>query len=132
LAAFKKTVVILKKAAQDGNTNWAKLKDTHVNHLTRLPALSRLHLSIGGGNHIINATKADHGPSWRMVVSLTPETEAYGIYPGGQNGNPGSRYYDDFIDNWANGNYYRLWVMKKEEQADKRVHHKMIFNKIPG
>ncbi|MEP6751035.1 MAG: penicillin acylase family protein, partial [Bacteroidota bacterium] len=132
LAAFKKTVVILKKAAQDGKTNWAKLKDTHVNHLTRLPALSRLHLSIGGGNHVINATKADHGPSWRMVVSLTPETEAYGVYPGGQNGNPGSKYYDNFIDSWANGNYYPLWVMKKEDLADKRIQHKMIFSRMPG
>ncbi|GAC1431604.1 MAG: penicillin acylase family protein [Chitinophagaceae bacterium] len=129
LAAFKKTVVVVKKAVQDGNTTWAKFKDTHANHLTRLPALSHLHIPIGGGNHVINATKADHGPSWRMVVSLTPETEAYGIYPGGQNGNPGSRYYDDFINTWANGKYYPLWVMKKEDQADNRVTYKMIFNK---
>ena len=38
-----------------------------------------------------------------MIVSLTPETEAYGVYPGGQSGNPGSKFYDDFIDKWVAG-----------------------------
>ncbi|HTE11010.1 MAG TPA: penicillin acylase family protein, partial [Chitinophagaceae bacterium] len=129
LAAFKKIVPVLKKAAEEGRGSWAKFKDTHISHLTKLPALSRLHLPIGGGTHIINAAKADHGPSWRMVVSLTPETQAYGVYPGGQNGNPGSMYYDNFIDTWANGKYFTLWMMKKEEMADKRVKFKMLFNK---
>lgn len=129
LAAFRKIVPLLKSAEATGRLSWSKFKDTHVNHLTRLAALSRLHLPIGGGTHIINATKADHGPSWRMVVSLTPETQAYGVYPGGQNGNPGSKYYDNFINNWANGKYYPLWVMKQEEMADQKVKFKMIFSK---
>ena len=128
LAAFKKIVPALQKAEKDGRGSWAVFKDTHVMHLTKLPELSRLHLIIGGGLHIINATKEDHGPSWRMVVSLTPETQAYGVYPGGQNGNPGSKYYDDFINSWANGKYYPLWVMKQNEMADKRVKFTMSFN----
>lgn len=129
VAAFKKAVPILNGAAAEGRRSWAKYKDTHVNHLTRLPALSRLHLPIGGGTHIINATKSDHGPSWRMVVSLTPETQAYGVYPGGQNGNPGSKYYDNFINDWADGRYYALWVMKQQEKADARIKHTITFNK---
>jgi penicillin amidase len=64
-----------------------------------------------------------------MVISLTAQTEAYGVYPGGQNGNPGSKYYDGFVDTWASGKYYPLWVMKKEEAADKRVKAKMTFTK---
>ena len=56
-----------------------------------------------------------------MIVQLTKKTEAYGIYPGGQSGNPGSLYYDNFIDNWANGKYYPLWMMAKNEETDKRV-----------
>jgi penicillin G amidase len=128
LAAFKKIIPVLKKAEVNGKLDWAKFKDTHVSHLTKLPALSRLHLPIGGGTHIINAAKTDHGPSWRMIVSLTPETEAYGVYPGGQNGNPGSKYYDSFIDNWANGKYYPLWVMKNKDSGDKRVKFRMVFS----
>lgn len=128
-AAFKNAAVELSKIENDGNLNWEKFKDTKVAHLTKLDALSRLHLPVGGGVHSINATKKDHGPSWRMIVSLTPQTEAWGVYPGGQSGNPGSKYYDNFIDSWAAGKYYPLWVMNNSEQNDKRVKWKMVFSK---
>jgi penicillin G amidase len=84
---------------------------------------------IGGGTNCINAAKQFHGPSWRMVVHLTDKTEAYGVYPGGQSGNPGSPYYDSFIDNWVAGKYYPLWVMDADETRDKRIKWKMIFIK---
>jgi penicillin amidase len=85
-------------------------------------------LPIGGGAHMINATKATHGPSWRMIVHMTDEIEAYGVYPGGQNGNPGSKYYDTFVDSWAVGKYYRILFIKKEEAAtNKRIQWHMTF-----
>ncbi|RYF82769.1 MAG: penicillin acylase family protein, partial [Chitinophagaceae bacterium] len=97
LTAFKNAVVELKKAEADGKLEWAKYKNTTVSHLAKLAPFSRANLPIGGGTNIINATRDNHGPSWRMVVSLTNETEAFGIYPGGQSGNPGSRFYDNFV-----------------------------------
>ncbi len=127
-ASFKKAVVELKKVELDGKLEWAKYKDTKVQHLAKLEPFSRLNLPIGGGTHCINATKSNHGPSWRMIVSLTPQTEAYGVYPGGQSGNPGSKYYDTFIDTWVAGKYYPIWVMKNTEEADKRIKGKMIFS----
>lgn len=126
--AFKKALPGLKELDAKGRLEWAKYKATTVRHLLRLGPLSRGHLNIGGGTHIINATKDYHGPSWRMIVHLTDDIEAYGIYPGGQSGNPGSKYYDTFVDNWAAGKYYRLWLMKKEEINDKRIIGKMIFH----
>lgn len=127
-AAFKMATAVIRQADENGTMEWAKYKDTHVEHLARLDAFSRLHLPIGGGTNTINAAKEQHGPSWRMVVSLTPETQAYGVYPGGESGNPGSRFYDDFIDKWAAGKYYTLWMMKASEKNDPRVKWKMIFN----
>ncbi len=127
-AAFKKTTIELKAAEADGKLDWAKYKATHVNHLAKIPAFSRLNLPIGGGTNIINAATGDHGPSWRMVVSLTAKTEAYGIYPGGQSGNPGSKFYDNFVSDWAAAKYYSLWMMTKEETGDKRIRWKMTFN----
>jgi penicillin amidase len=126
--AFKKAVVRMKEAEKAGKGEWAKYKDTKVLHLARLQEFSRLHLPIGGGTHTINAAKEQHGPSWRMIVSLTPETEAYGIYPGGQSGNPGSKFYDNFVMDWALGKYYPLWVMKASDVNDKRVLWKMSFH----
>lgn len=125
--AFKNSVLQLEKVDREGRLEWSKYKDTRVNHLTKLEPLSRLHLIIGGGTNCINATKTNHGPSWRMIVSLTQQTEAYGVYPGGQSGNPGSRFYDNFIDQWASGSYYPLWMMAYGEQKDKRVQWKLSF-----
>jgi penicillin amidase len=127
--AFKKAVPGLKDLESAGRLEWAKYKATAVRHLLRLGPLSRGHLNVGGGTHIINATKDYHGPSWRMIVHMTDETEAYAVYPGGQSGNPGSKYYDTFVDTWAEGKYYRLWIMKKEEASDKRIIGKMTFSK---
>lgn len=130
-SAFKKAVAELKQFESKKMLEWAKYKGTAVNHLTKIPAFSRKNVLTGGGKYCINATKEEHGPSWRMVVSLTAETEAYGVYPGGQNGNPGSKFYDTFIDKWAEGKYYTLWMMKKEESGNKRVKWKMNFAPVP-
>ena len=127
--AFKSAAAKLKTVEVEGRLPWAAYKATRVNHLTKLEPFSRLNLPVGGGTHCINATKENHGPSWRMIVSLTAQTEAYGVYPGGQSGNPGSRFYDNFIDQWAAGKYYPLWMMKKGEENDNRIMWKMTFNK---
>ncbi len=128
-AAFKKAVPGLEKLEAAGKLDWEKNKATGITHLAKLAPFSRLNLPIGGGDRAINAAKSDHGPSWRMIISLTPKTEAYGVYPGGQSGNPGSKYYDNFVDEWAAGKYYTLWMMTKDEAGDKRVLAKMTFNK---
>ena len=128
LKSFKEAVLILKNLETTGKLEWWKNKDTRINHLLKQPAFSRMHLNMGGGRNMINATTEDHGPSWRMIVSLTAKTEAYGVYPGGQNGNPGSLYYDNFVDKWAEGKYYSLWMMTKEEVKDNRVKWIMNFS----
>ena len=128
LKSFKEAVLIVKNLETTGKLEWWKNKDTRINHLLKQPAFSRMHLNMGGGRNMINATTEDHGPSWRMIVSLTAKTEAYGVYPGGQNGNPGSLYYDNFVDKWAEGKYYSLWMMTKEEVKDNRVKWVMNFS----
>ncbi len=99
----------------ENKLEWSLFKATRILHLTKMPVLSRLNLPIGGGVNIINATTENHGPSWRMIVHLTDEIEAYGLYPGGQSGNPGSPYYDSFVNTWAAGQYYRFLFLGKEK-----------------
>ncbi|MDQ2863686.1 MAG: penicillin acylase family protein [Bacteroidota bacterium] len=127
-AAFKEAAFVAKGLDSGNSLEWGRYKDTKVEHLARLDAFSRLHLPIGGGTNTINAANAQHGPSWRMIVSLTPRTQAYGVYPGGQSGNPGSRFYDDFVDTWVEGKYYPLWVMTSSDFTDERVKWTMSFN----
>ncbi len=115
---------------KENKLEWALFKATRVLHLTKTPALSRMDLPIGGGVNIINATTENHGPSWRMVVHLTDEIEAYGLYPGGQSGNPGSPYYDTFVNYWAEGKYYRLLFLSKEKlKQSERTKWHMQFQK---
>jgi len=118
--SFSKTVIQLSNLQKADKMAWGNYKETGVRHLLGIPAFSRLNLPIGGGDNIINATRKDHGPSWRMIVSLSKNIEAYGVYPGGQSGNPGSRYYDSFVDTWAAGKYNQLLFVDKDEAADNK------------
>lgn len=127
-ASFNKAALSLTKIENDGKLKWSDYRATHIDHLTKIPALNRPAIVSGGGPLTINALKEDHGPSWRMIVSLTKKIEAYGVYPGGQNGNPGSRFYDNFIDRWAEGKYYPLWLMIANEARDKKVKWTITFS----
>jgi penicillin amidase len=90
----------------DNEPIWSVFKNTRLTHMTRLPAFSYSKLPIGGYRGIVNATAENWGASWRMIVELGTEIKAWGIYPGGQSGNPGSPAYDSFIMDWAEGNYF--------------------------
>lgn len=129
-SALKKAAVKLSELEKENKLEWSLFKNTTVYHLLKTNALpfARGGLVTGGGHGIINATQHDHGPSWKMVVELTTPTNAYGVYPGGQSGNPGSYYYDNFIDTWTRGEYYKIWFMTKEETNDSRIKWKMSFN----
>ena len=62
-----------------------------------------------------------------MVVALGPELKAYGVYPGGQSGNPGSPYYQNMVNTWANGEYYDLLFFKNADEAGRALEHSLIF-----
>lgn len=130
IKAYRLAIPALKQAERDNRLEWGAFKDGAVSHLLKIPSFSRLHILGGGGENIINAFKGTHGPSWRMVVELTDDTNAYGVYPGGQNGNPGSKYYDSFIDSWVNGKYYKLEIIPKQNmQKHKGLTGKLTFEK---
>jgi len=121
LISFKETSKeILDWKAKNGNYNWSAFKGTTIGHLLQgLPAFSRTNVPIGGDGGIVNATSKRHGPSWRMIVEMSSPPRALGIYPGGQSGNPGSKYYDNFIDQWAAGEYIDiLFLQDKNQTAD--------------
>ena len=82
---------------------------------------------MGGGRNAINATRGGVGPSWRMVVELGPEVKSWGIYPGGQSGNPGSPHYDDFVDTWARGELDELLFMQSPEDAPGSIHRTLTL-----
>jgi penicillin amidase len=133
-AALKKASVHLAEKEAEGKLEWAKFKEPGIYHLLDaskkdLLALDRTKLNMGGYGNIINAVTRSHGPSWRMIVQMSNPTEAWGVYPGGQSGNPGSKFYDDYIDNWVIGKYNKLWFMHDADKTDKNIKWVMKFKK---
>ena len=126
--ALQKATPELKKEEAAGTLQWTRHKDPTIYHLLKnavMPFARKI--PVGGWSNVINAVTTTHGPSWRMIVQLTNPIEAYGVYPGGQDGNPASKFYDSFVDTWASGKYYRLWLMNANESKDKRIIGTLTF-----
>ncbi len=113
---------------EKGDYAWASFKNTSVLHLVpNFKSFSRTGIYTGGGSGILNATSERHGASWRMVVEMGDQVRAFGIYPGGQSGNPGSKYYDNFLKKWSLGEYVDFSFRKSEDREG--VLFKTIFTK---
>ncbi|MBN2266167.1 MAG: penicillin acylase family protein, partial [Candidatus Aminicenantes bacterium] len=120
--AFRSAIVNLEtKLGPYGDSwRWGRAKGTEIRHLARVPGFSR-DIEANGAGHVINAIDAVWGPSWRMVVEFGPRVRAWGNYPGGQSGHPGSRFYDDRVDDWAAGRPCELVFLGSAEEPHPRV-----------
>jgi penicillin amidase len=128
--SFRKILPVMNSLQQINKLRWVDYKNTTLYHLLgkSMMPFAEEHLPIGGGKHVINAAQHDHGSSWKMIVDLSGETSsAYVVYPGGQNGNPGSRYYNQFANTWAKGRYYKAWVFKKGMEENSKIKWVMKF-----
>ncbi|MFC0516386.1 penicillin acylase family protein [Mucilaginibacter angelicae] len=110
-----------------GSIAWGDINKVNVLHMTKLEALSINNLSSAGNPNAINAVSSGWGPSWRMVVELGDHPKAFGIYPGGQSGNPASSYYSNFVQPWNNGQYFPLNFYRSISEARKVSTNKWVF-----
>ncbi len=111
LISFKSAVEVLKEryGTPGDNWQWGYVNNTNLNHITQIPGLGVSDVFTGGGPESINAIFGSHGPSWKMIVELDPDgVRGYGVYPGGQSGNPGSKTYDEFVETWRTGELFEL------------------------
>jgi penicillin G amidase len=101
--------------------DWAEYKNASIVHLSRIPAFGTFHLRTSGTKDVINAHNRSEGPSWRMIVELDKKgVSAWGIYPGGQSGHPGSQYYNHMITDWSQGKYYSLHFLDSVSFANSK------------
>lgn len=106
---------------QGRNWRWANQKSTDILHLLKIKGFGHEDVECGGGAGIVNATSERNGPSWRMVVALGSQVKAYGLFPGGQSGNPGSAYYDNMLENWRVGKLDELVFLRSAQEKNSRV-----------
>ena len=109
--------------------NWANVKQSHVPHLAKIPGFGSETLQIGGSKSAINALSDTHGPSWRMVIELGKTPKGHGVYPGGQSGNPGSKFYDNMLDTWAKGELYDLFYMQTPDDKSGKILSRLKISK---
>ncbi len=96
---------------------WGRVRPLALPHLLRLKPLGLYGLAGDGCEECLDAQRGTHGPSWRMVVQLGNPPRAWGGYPGGQSGNPGSPAFTAFVSHWLQGQPYVLLYLKGP-QAD--------------
>ncbi|MGB0839842.1 MAG: penicillin acylase family protein, partial [Chitinophagales bacterium] len=128
LLAFQKATDALEvwQNEQEGAPEWQNFRHAKLNHLLRIPAFSVKHLDMGGNSAILNALGVHKdrtaGPSWRMIVAMGKDKpQAWGIYPGGQSGNPGSYFYENFVDKFTEGTYDELLFLSDAAEQSERI-----------
>ena len=121
--SFREVASFYSRAQEKGsNLKWGRFSPLNIYHLSRIPAFSSLDMHVGGHPDALNAIGSTHGPSWRMVISLGEQTVAYGVFPGGQSGNPLSEYYLFSMDEWAEGKYHKLLNPATEADLENRLY----------
>jgi penicillin amidase len=110
---------------------WSNNRHANINHLLRIKAFSSLGIPVQGGPSTLSPSggSGTQGASWRMVVELGPEIRAWGVYPGGQSGQPASPRYRDRLSRWALGQLDPILFPKRPEDLDrKRVISTLTLN----
>jgi penicillin amidase len=123
LKSFKFSVDSLKRGygPMSDQWQWANVKHTHVPHLAKIAGFGTKTLFNGGSKTSVNATSESNGPSWRMIIALGKDLKAYGVYPGGESGNPGSFYYDDMVNTWSEGRLNELVYLRSKKESSERI-----------
>jgi len=109
--------------------SWGEFKASHIDHLANLNGLGSGKLVAGGAGGVVDAFGETTGPSWRMVVQMGPQVKGYGLFPGGESGNPGSRYYNDMLSPWLHGRLNELLFLTSSSQPSARIQSTLTLNK---
>jgi len=106
---------VRRQALHDEALPWGEVHTLQMRHITRSPSLRALWregMPYPGWKETLSPARgmeATHSASWRVVVDFSNGIpSAWGVYPGGQSGNPFSRHYDAHVDTFVSFGYYAL------------------------
>jgi len=129
--AFTHTVdkLVRDKGKMNNNWQWGRVKHTEIANLAQLDAFGSGNFIAGGAGAVIDAIHNGNGPSWRMVVQLGPVVKGYGVFPGGESGNPGSFYYDNMLQTWKDGKLNELLFLQSPGENSARIKSTLTITK---
>lgn len=112
-------------ASDPSKWTWAAYRKTRFEHMGRIPGLGNSSLEAPGSPNSIFANTSTHGPVWKLVVALGPgKPKAWGMFPGGQAGDPLSRHFDDFVEPWVKGEMKEIVFLESSSEANPRLRSK--------
>jgi penicillin amidase len=114
---------------------WSDVRTINVNHLLKLPGFGRESLAVTSGPGTLSPAEngGTHGASWRFVVELAPAIRAWGVYPGGQSGNPVSSRYADRMALWQAGELAELRVpLAAADLTPEQTSARVVFTSNGG
>jgi penicillin amidase len=123
--AYKELVELYKK---QGKQKWGDLNKIRVVHLANLNVFGKIDIKSAGHPDAINAFSDNWGPSLRIIVEMKKTPVAYAVYAGGQSGNPGSKRYNQFVERWKRGAYYKMHFFASLNSASKKAVCTWKFN----
>lgn len=103
---------------------WANVHPTEFEHFGHMPGLGESDIRVRGMASTIFANNdGSHGPVWKLVVALDKKKpRAWGIYPGGQSGDPTSPFYSNFLEAWRNGKMRELnYLISEDDKNPQRM-----------
>lgn len=116
---------VQRQTAPEDAVPWGEVHTLQIRHITRSPALRALwreKLPYPGWTETLSPARdmqATHSASWRVVVDFADgNPRAWGVYPGGQSGNPFSRHYDAHVDTFVSFDYYALDLTRIKTVTD--------------
>ncbi len=127
--SFQKSCQAIPREANGQIKKWGDLRGSKIVHLSKQSLFSANQITADGHVSALNALSGRGGPSWRMIVEMGENIDAYGIYPGGQSENPGSRYYDNMIEKWSKGEYFPLLFMQQKQDYQDKIIFQQDFDK---
>jgi penicillin amidase len=107
---FKQSVAQLTEWSTSNKKSykWGNYKKVWINHIAKLDAFSIKNLKVNGSLSTVNVSEGILGASLKLIVELGSTSRCWLIYPGGQSGNPGSKYYLNFLDKWLKNEYIQI------------------------
>ncbi len=101
------------------NSNWTKVTWGEIHYYdiqhplgSKIKSFNYKPIPAPGGFYTVNVApwlKVTIGPSLRVVFDMSSD-KSIAIIPGGESGNPFSKYYDNLIEPWYKGVYLVLWL----------------------
>ncbi|MGJ1506280.1 MULTISPECIES: penicillin acylase family protein [Sphingobacterium] len=128
LKAFRNAISEYAEEEDLNGTKWGTHNPVNFHHLLKVKEMSELRVFSSGHPDAINSISKTWGPSWRMIVELHQnEPVGYGIFPGGQSGNPGSKYYRSNITGWNQGKFYKHKFFQSAQSASNGSERKLTL-----